>query len=127
MKSVPSLFALAFFIATLSSSLQSIPAKSLDFTIFGYLPEWRYDTVNFDDVAKHLTHIIVFSVEPFVDGEIIGRDRLPQGAYLEQLHAGAKKYGTKILVSFGGNARSFHFAKMCENVKTRAYFIKNLN
>ena len=34
-----------------------------DFSLVGYLPEWRHEGADFDRLAESLTHLVLFSVE----------------------------------------------------------------
>ena len=54
----------SFWIA-LALILNSViwPAAARDFSLVGYLPEWRHEGADFDRLAKHLSHLILFSAE----------------------------------------------------------------
>ena len=34
-----------------------------DFSLVGYLPEWRHEGADFDRLSSHLSHLILFSAE----------------------------------------------------------------
>ena len=53
---------------TLALILNSVirPAAARDFSLVGYLPEWRHEGADFDRLAKHLSHLILFSAEVWV-------------------------------------------------------------
>ena len=34
-----------------------------EFSLVGYLPEWRHEGADFDRLASHLSHLILFSAE----------------------------------------------------------------
>ena len=50
----------------------AVPPPKDDHIVAGYLPEWRYEGANFDVMARHLTHLILFSLEPGADGTMNG-------------------------------------------------------
>lgn len=99
----------------------------------GYLPEWRFESLNWDRVSEHVSHIILFSLEMSPNGQITARDRLPRpevSIVLEKVHPSfdyskqiltrarlaADKHGTRLLLCFGGNGRSNGFAGMTSKV-----------
>jgi chitinase len=99
-----------------------------DFLVVGYLPEWRYEGANYKTLCKHLTHLLLFSLEPTPNGGITALDRLPGDDVMEEIHAAAKNQGdnTKIMVCFGGNRRSGGFSKMVQSPKARSLFVANV-
>jgi hypothetical protein len=62
---------LLIFLLQLASSTQD------SFAVFGYLPEWRYQTTNYAHVCKYTTHLILFSLEVSITGELAAIDRFP--------------------------------------------------
>ncbi len=48
---------------------------SSDFAVVAYLPEWRYNGVDYEAIADHLTHLIFFSIEVDSQGEFAAMDR----------------------------------------------------
>lgn len=82
------------------------------FNVVGYLPEWRYEGFDFDNAAKKLTHLILFSLEPSATGEILALDRLPRNKLLLDARGSFKKAQKKLMVGFGGNGRSAGFSLM---------------
>ena len=38
-------------------------AAARDFSLVGYLPEWRHEGADFDRLTTHLSHLILFSAE----------------------------------------------------------------
>ena len=55
-----------------------------DIAVLGYLPSWRYEGCNWEEVTKHVSHLLLFSLEPTADGSISDLDRLPRqyGSYV---------------------------------------------
>ena len=105
-----------------------VTASASSFTVFGYLPEWRYEGANFDTIFSHVTHLILFSVEPSPDGRggISGKDRIPAPDVLNEAKAAARSNGGKLLLCFGGNGRSAGFSSTTRNKKTREAFVDNV-
>ena len=96
------------------------------FRVFGYLPEWRYEAINWDVVSKHVSHIILFSLEMKSSGAITATDRFPRKQLMAEATAAARKHGSKILLCFGGNGRSAGFSEMVSSKKSRKFFLKSL-
>ena len=38
-------------------------AAARDFSLVGYLPEWRHEGADYDRLSSHLSHLILFSAE----------------------------------------------------------------
>ena len=57
----PHYFAVFLFITVeaIAAVRQGFPG----FVVFGYLPEWRYEALNWETAAEHVSHIILFSME----------------------------------------------------------------
>jgi GH18 family chitinase len=98
----------------------------LEFAVVGYLPEWRYEGANYDTLSRHLTHLLLFSLEPTNTGGIAALDRIPGDDVMEEIKVSAKKFGTKILICFGGNGRSGGFSSMVRSKKARGLFVESL-
>ena len=94
-----------------------------EFAVAAYLPEWRYEGANWDVIAQHTTHLILFSMEPGPDGSLLAHDRLPRPELLAQAKAACARHGTKLLVCFGGNGRSGGFSAMSRQKARRTRFI----
>jgi chitinase len=108
--------------------LCTISVTASNFTVFGYLPEWRYEGANFNTIFSHVTHLIFFSAEPSPDGrgEISGIDRIPAIDILNEAKASARSHGGKLLLCFGGNGRSAGFSTTTKNKKSRDSFVSNV-
>ena len=94
-----------------------------ELAVAAYLPEWRYEGANWDVIAQHTTHLILFSMEPGPDGSLLAHDRLPRPELLVQAKASCARHGTKLLVCFGGNGRSGGFSAMSRQKARRTRFI----
>ena len=102
--------------------------KTHEFTVFGYLPEYRLGGFNYEAAFQSgLTHLIFFSLEISEAGLPAALDRLPSKADIKKARAAADKVGGKILLSFGGNARSQNFGRVATNPKYRAKFVEAVN
>lgn len=97
-----------------------------EFIVAAYLPEWRFDGANWEVISKHVTHLILFSLEPTPDGDITALDRLPRPALLKRARKATKKEGAKLLLCFGGNGRSAGFSAMTRRPKARRRFIERM-
>ena len=96
------------------------------FAVAAYLPEWRYDGANWESISKHVTHLILFSLEPTPSGEITALERLPRPALLKRARKATAAEGAKLLLCFGGNGRSSGFGPMSRSPKARKAFVANL-
>ena len=109
----------------LGESLPSQNNSSTSFTVVGYLPEWRYEGANFETLCQHLTHLLLFSLEPTPNGDVAALDRLPNKDLMAEIQSSCDAT-TKILICFGGNGRSHGFSKMVQSKQARALFVKNI-
>ena len=96
------------------------------FAVVGYLPEWRYEGANYKDLARYLSHLLLFSLEPGPDGSITGLDRFPGDDILRDARDAFRATGAKLLVCFGGNGRSSGFSSVVRSTKKRARFVAYL-
>jgi GH18 family chitinase len=96
------------------------------FSVFGYLPEWRYSGANFGALFAHLSHLAFFSAEPHPDGKgrLFGLDRVPSAALLAEARAAAARHGTRLLLCLGGNGRSSGFGPTVRDSAARARLAK---
>jgi len=99
-------------------------APADDFAVAGYLPEWRFDGANWEVIAKHVTHLILFSLEPTPDGDVAALERLPRPALLKRARRATRAEGAKLLLCFGGNGRSAGFSRMARSPAARAAFVR---
>ena len=67
------MFSIFFHLIVLLTSL----ANSKPFTVFGYLPEYRYASIDFSSLFSSLTHLIFFSIEVDPTGTLTALDRFP--------------------------------------------------
>jgi len=104
-----------------------VRSSARDFSLVGYLPEWRHEGADFDRLASHLSHLILFSAEVTPKGDIAGLDRLPRPELMAEARKAASKHGTKLLLCLGGNGRSGGFSVMVRNQKNRHSFLASLS
>ncbi|WP_254513921.1 glycoside hydrolase family 18 protein [Anatilimnocola floriformis] len=93
------------------------------FRVAAYLPEYR--AADFEPrLARLLTDLILFSVEPTETGEIqISRlKKFP----LDQLRAWKTKERVRLILSIGGWERSKHFAVVATSPEKRQTFVKEV-
>jgi len=97
-----------------------------NFAVAAYLPEWRYEGANWDTIATHVSHLILFSLEPAPDGRILALDRLPRPELLQEARAATRRHDTALMVCFGGNGRSSGFSRMVRRKASRRRFVSEL-
>lgn len=99
------------------------------FAVFGYLPEYRLNNFDYEGVfSSGLTHLIFFSLE--IDKQTSlpkALDRLPSKADVQRARIAADSVNGKLLISFGGNARSDGFGEMTSTPKKRHKFLTALD
>ena len=120
----PHYFAVFLFITVeaIAAVRQGFPG----FVVFGYLPEWRYEALNWETAAEHVSHIILFSMEMSGDGNLKARDRFPREELLIEARKATKKHGSRVLLCFGGNGRSSGFSAMVKSSASRKNFIQGM-
>lgn len=94
-----------------------------EFVVVGYLPEWRYESANYDTLSQYLTHLLLFSLEPTPSGEITALDRLPSTEVFKEIQRFSAENNTEVLICFGGNGRSAGFSQMVKSAKARSRFV----
>lgn len=125
-----SILLLLLLVATMVPVVHATP-RSADapFTVFGYLPEYRLRGYNYEAAFQTgLTHLIYFSLEIDLHTALpSAMDRLPTTAEAQDARRAADKTGGKILLGFGGNARSQGFPNMVIDPANRKKFLTALN
>jgi len=96
--------------------------SAANFTVAAYLPEWRYDSTNYERICQVVTHLIFFSLEVLHDGRLSALDRLPRKSLRDE----ARPHCHKMLICVGGNGRSAGFSGAVSTRKTRRTFIAGL-
>jgi hypothetical protein len=109
----------AFFLSTTASGDRSA-------AVVAYLPEWRFNAVNWGAVSAHVSHLILFSAEVGRGGTLTALDRLPSGAALDEARAATLDAGTALLLCIGGNGRSDGFGPMVRDKAARTRFVTAL-
>jgi len=97
-----------------------------EFAVAAYLPEWRYEGANWKVISRHVSHLILFSLEPLTDGGIGALDRIPRPEILAQARQAASLHDAYLMLCFGGNGRSNGFSGMVRSEDTRARFVGEL-
>lgn len=52
-------------------------SESSQFAVIAYLPEWRYEGLDYGNVLKTVTHLVFFSIETSPKGDLMALDRIP--------------------------------------------------
>jgi len=94
------------------------------FVIAGYLPDYRLSMIN-PQIAKYLSDVIYFSIEPTAEGEL-ELSRIYNNTYYILSQFRAVNSNLRILIAVGGWERSDGFAAMALVDSIRANFIENL-
>jgi len=104
----------------------TVRAYEDEVAVAAYLPEWRYEGANWDQITKRSSHLILFSLEITPAGGIGALDRLPRPELMQQAREAATKNGAYLTICFGGNGRSAGFSPMVRSDKARKNFVQNL-
>jgi len=85
------IFVLALWrLAATAAEDDTAAPKSRKFAVVAYLPDWRYESTNWDEISQVATHLILHGLQPSKDGHIDGIDRLPHGRMLDEAKAALK-------------------------------------
>eukprot|EP00802_Teleaulax_amphioxeia_P015782 Tamp_15881.p1 GENE.Tamp_15881~~Tamp_15881.p1 ORF type:complete len:329 (-),score=46.50 Tamp_15881:198-1184(-) len=93
--------------------------------VAAYVPDYRMAGIDWPGIAKHLTDIILFSVEISPAGDVIGLDRVQQGlgaAVAEK----ASNRDLRVLLCIGGAGRSEGFIFVSKKSAERKSFVQRL-
>ncbi|CAK9052461.1 unnamed protein product [Durusdinium trenchii] len=112
-----------------TAALMALVQRVCAIAVVGYVPDYRFNSIDWRKAVARTTHLILFSVEPKVDGlqnlDTIRGILRPQSALsvaLEQAGADAPK----VLVSVGGAGRSADFGQVLGSKKSRKRLAKQL-
>ena len=89
-----------------------------------YVPEYRLG-IDFIAAGTVATDLILFSVEPTLDGEIRHLDRLPKDR-IAAAHKAKQETGVRLLLCIGGGGRSEFFIGVAAKSATRKAFAQNI-
>jgi chitinase len=101
-------------------------AQQHNLTVAAYLPEWRYEGANWEDISATVNQLILFSLEVSPIGRLQAFDRLPRRELMAEARAATRAAGSKLLVCIGGNGRSAGFSPAVANKEKRARFVESL-
>lgn len=95
------------------------------FDIYGYLPEYRYEAVEYGTLARGLTHLILFSLETDKTGAPSALDRLPSNETWPQRLSLMRSVNPdlQILLCYGGFGRSDGFSPWVGKTAGRRLFV----
>mmetsp|Transcript_58547 Transcript_58547/g.155869 ORF Transcript_58547/g.155869 Transcript_58547/m.155869 type:complete len:464 (-) Transcript_58547:72-1463(-) len=107
--------------------IQTVVAK---LSVFGYVPEYRFESLDWSGVVQRTTHIILFSAEPASSGDLEQLQRLgsvvtPNSNLIVALKNAGKK-APKVLLSIGGAGRSANYAAVASKSKSRKRFANRI-
>lgn len=113
--------------ALLLATVFLVEASAIE--IVGYVPDYRFNGIDWNKVVSQTTHIVLFSLEPRVDGlrnlDAIRNVLRPQSALSVALER-AGSSAPKLLVSVGGAGRSQEYPEVLVNKKSRKRLAKQL-
>ena len=92
------------------------------FTVAAYLPEWRFDSANYERICRTVNMLIFFSIEVHGNGTLAALDRLPRLSLVRE----ARPHCKRMLLCVGGNGRSGGFSAAVSSRKSRRRFISAL-
>jgi chitinase len=113
----------AFTIAILAATAAGADDASPQFAIVGYLPSYRVDTFRADQ-ARQLTDLILFAVEPRMDGSLDDSRLTPQ--VWQKVEREMKGLAARRLVTVGGWGQSDAFASVTADPKRRSRLVEEL-
>jgi len=103
--------------------LGASPSAVADFQVVGYVPDYRFSSIDWDGAVQRTTHLVLFSLEPTADGKLEGLGRLSILSYptsnLMQALQRASTAAPNVLVAIGGAGRSTHFPALAAAPKAR--------
>jgi len=98
--------------------------------VIGYVPEYRFSSVDWAGIVSSTTHMVLFSVEPGPEGDLMASDLLANvlrpGSGLRDALDRAGKSAPKVLISVGGAGRSKHFGTVAASTKGRKRLVKQI-
>lgn len=119
-----SCLALGAALAAIALSGPASVAESSQFAVVGYLPHYRGDVFRREQ-AKHLTDLILFSVEPKPDGTL-DESRLP-AKFVASVQRKTAETDVRKLVTVGGWGKSTAFATVTAQSELRERLVRNLS
>jgi len=93
------------------------------FRITGYLPEYRFNSLNLEQAAL-LTDLILFAAEPGPDG-IVQMGRVSRAPW-EELWSLREQHQTRLILCLGGWERSTRFSEVVQDPQKRARLVKSV-
>mmetsp|Transcript_52256 Transcript_52256/g.124630 ORF Transcript_52256/g.124630 Transcript_52256/m.124630 type:complete len:426 (-) Transcript_52256:46-1323(-) len=109
----------------------SLARAAAAFAIVGYVPEYRFDTIDWDGLVETATHLVLFSVEPTANGEIEGMDRMwpliEENSPLNMALRRAGENAPKLLLCVGGAGRSNNLPQVTASTKLRKKLTRSLS
>jgi len=97
--------------------------------VWGYVPEYRFDAIDWSFAMNYTTHLVLFSLEPLADGSLNSEDivnTLRSSSPLTKALKAAGARAPKLLVTLGGLGRSQHFPAVMSSSKARKALVGSL-
>eukprot|EP00283_Hemiselmis_rufescens_P006481 CAMPEP_0173426914 /NCGR_PEP_ID=MMETSP1357-20121228/6253_1 /TAXON_ID=77926 /ORGANISM="Hemiselmis rufescens, Strain PCC563" /LENGTH=375 /DNA_ID=CAMNT_0014390653 /DNA_START=53 /DNA_END=1177 /DNA_ORIENTATION=- len=107
----------------LSDGAKPTPLK--EFITAGYIPDYRFASLDWSGLAQRLSDLILFSVEPDADASLKEVDRIPEELMSKILNI-RKVMGFRLLISVGGGGRSAAFLEIVQSAALRTKFAASI-
>jgi GH18 family chitinase len=102
-------------------TVKNLANETSDFVVSAYLPEYRFANLKIDQLAEHITDLILFSAEPLANGDLAMMSRFPTEVMDAVGKVRASK-GLRVFLCVGGGGRSAGFSSLSSNAATRRKF-----
>jgi GH18 family chitinase len=106
---------------TLAQSSKALSPARPEFSVIGYLPDYRVEAIN-ESIIRQLTDLIVFSAEPTPAGGI-DLERL-KGMPWDRLRALKTRHRVRLILCVGGWDRSKAFPAVAASPQSRQKFVE---
>jgi len=121
---------LACLVASVGAAHDGSQGRQAPFAVVGYVPEYRFNSVEWAGIVSSTTHIVLFSMEPGPEGELMAsdllRDILRPASGLRAALDQAGQNAPKVLIAVGGAGRSKNFPEVAASSKARKKFVKQI-
>ena len=106
---------------TKQHAVKGLVNETSDFVVSAYLPEYRFTNLKIDQLAEHITDLILFSAEPLANGDLAMMNRFPTDLMDAVGKVRASK-GLRVFICVGGGGRSAGFSALASNAAARRKF-----
>jgi hypothetical protein len=105
---------------TKQHTVKGLVNETTDFVVSAYLPEYRFTNSKIDQIAEHITDLILFSAEPQANGDIAMMNRFP--TEVMDAVGKARASGLRVFLCVGGGGRSSGFSSLASDAAARRKF-----